>query len=90
MVLHFAAMADALEMVPAILEHDPAAAELMTAPSIHLAEAHPVFRKRLRRFVQGEPGAILIVEFAETSQKRVAGRIASFKTWLKSESCTSI
>lgn len=85
MILHFPAMSDALEMVPPILEHKPAAAELMTAPSIHLADAHPVFSKRLRRFVQGDPGAILIVEFAEASRKELDSRIQALRAWLKSE-----
>jgi FAD/FMN-containing dehydrogenase/Fe-S oxidoreductase len=82
MVLHFARMDQALERVPAILEHQTAAVELMTAPSIMLADGHPAFRPRLRRFVQGHPGAILIVEFAEASQKALTRRIEAFKTWL--------
>ncbi|MEJ2153823.1 MAG: FAD-linked oxidase C-terminal domain-containing protein [Desulfobacteraceae bacterium] len=87
MILHFSQVDQALEMVPAILEHQPAAVELMTAPSIMLADGHPAFRPRLRRFVQGNPGAVLIVEFAEMAQKELAHRIEAFKTWLGRSHC---
>ncbi|MDJ0781001.1 MAG: FAD-linked oxidase C-terminal domain-containing protein [Desulfosarcinaceae bacterium] len=83
MVLHFPGATEALEMVPAILDHQPAAAELMTAPSILLADAHPLYRRRLRRFVQGNPGAILIVEFAEATPEELAGRLSGFGQWLQ-------
>ncbi|MGD9223702.1 MAG: anaerobic glycerol-3-phosphate dehydrogenase subunit C, partial [Desulfobacteraceae bacterium] len=82
MILHFPIVGQALEMVPAILEHQPAAVELMTAPSIMLADNHPGFRPRLRKFVQGNPDAILIVEFAEDSQAEMTHRIDTFKAWL--------
>ncbi len=82
MILHFSRIDQALEMVPAILDHQPAAVELMTAPSIMLADGHPAFRSRLRQFVEGYPGAILIVEFAETGQKALNHRIEAFKSWL--------
>ena len=82
MILHFPKVQQALEMVPAILEHQPAAAELMTSPSIMLADNHPGFRFQLRQFVQGNPGAILIVEFAEQSQAELDHRLETFKTWL--------
>ncbi len=85
MVLHFPKVQQALDMVPAILEHQPAAVELMTSPSIMLADHHPGFRPMLRKFVQGNPGAILIVEFAEGTQGEVDHRIDRFKTWLGKE-----
>jgi FAD/FMN-containing dehydrogenase/Fe-S oxidoreductase len=82
MVLHFAELRQALEMVPPILEHQPAAVELMTAPSIGLADRHPGFQPQLRQFVQGNPGAILIVEFAEASQAALSHGLKIFKKWL--------
>jgi Fe-S oxidoreductase/FAD/FMN-containing dehydrogenase len=82
MILHFSKVDMALEMVPAILEHQPAAVELMTAPSIMMADNHPLFRPRLREFVQGQPGAILIVEFAEAAQAELSRRLDNFKAWL--------
>lgn len=88
MILHFPEVQHALEMVPAILEHRPAAVELMTAPSIMLADNHPGFRPRLRQFIQGSPGAVLIVEFAEQSQAKLDHRIDTLKTWLSKQAYT--
>ncbi len=85
MILHFPNMQEALEMVPAILEHQPAAVELMSSPSIILADNHPGFRSQLRKFVQGNPGAILIVEFSEASQAEMNHRIDLFKAWLSKD-----
>lgn len=82
LILHYSEMQQALEMVPAILEHQPAAVELMTAPSIMMADNHPAFRPKLRQFVQGKPGAILIVEFAENSNTELGHRVDIFRTWL--------
>jgi FAD/FMN-containing dehydrogenase/Fe-S oxidoreductase len=82
LILHYPGMQQALEMVPAILDHMPAAVELMTAPSIMMADNHPAFRPKLRQFVQGKPGAILIVEFAENSQPELGHRLDTFTTWL--------
>jgi FAD/FMN-containing dehydrogenase/Fe-S oxidoreductase len=82
MILHFPKVDGALEMVPAILEHGPSAVELMTAPVIMLADGHRAFSPRLRQFVQGQPGAILIVEFAESSQPEMTHRLDTFQTWL--------
>jgi len=82
LVLHFPDLRQALEMVPPILEHKPAAVELMTSASITLADRHPGFQRQLRQFVQGNPGAILIVEFAETSQAELSHRLEIFKKWL--------
>ncbi len=64
LVLHFTDLRTALETVPVILEHQPAAVELMDHVVIELARGHPVFGLRLKRFVEGRPQAILIVELA--------------------------
>ncbi len=82
LILHYPSMEQALEMVPAILEHQPAAVELMTSPSIKLADGHAGFRPLLRKFVQGNPGAILIVEFGESSQAKVDSGIGKLRAWL--------
>ena len=89
LVLHFPDLQQALEMVPAILEHGPAAVELMTSTSIGLADRHPGFQPRLRQFVQGNPGAILIVEFAEASAAELSHRLETFKKWLSRSGYTA-
>jgi FAD/FMN-containing dehydrogenase/Fe-S oxidoreductase len=87
MILHFASLQRALEAVPSILDHQPAAVEMMTAPSIMVADNHPGFRSQLRKFVQGNPGAILIVEFAEASQAAMTRRIDTFRSRLTKQAC---
>ncbi|HJW82675.1 MAG TPA: FAD-linked oxidase C-terminal domain-containing protein [Anaerolineae bacterium] len=64
MLLHFGDMRSALETVPFILEDDPAAVELLDRVLIRAARAHPEFGPRVNRFVDGDPRAVLIVEFA--------------------------
>lgn len=61
---HFRDLETALRAVPVILDFRVTAVELMTAPTLKLAGDHPVIGPRLRQFVEGQPGAILIVEFA--------------------------
>jgi FAD/FMN-containing dehydrogenase/Fe-S oxidoreductase len=72
MVLHFPRLDSALERVPLILEHHPSAVELMTYPTLKLAHDHAVIGPRLRQFVQGIPGAVLIVEFTADSESELA------------------
>ncbi len=64
MVLHFADLRTTLETVPLLLEHEPAAVEMMDHVIIRLARTHAEFGPRLNRFVEGDPQAILVVEFA--------------------------
>lgn len=64
MILPFNNLPSAIEVVPFILEHPVSAIELMTYPTLKLAHDHPLYGPRLKRFVNGLPGSILIVEFA--------------------------
>ena len=79
MVLHFDDLASALEQVPFILEHQVSAVELVTYPTLKLAYDHGVFGPRLRTFVHGLPGAILIVEFAGQTDDGVAEQTDSLE-----------
>jgi FAD/FMN-containing dehydrogenase/Fe-S oxidoreductase len=71
MILPFADLAGALGKVPFILEQDVAAVELMTHTTLKLADDHVVAGPLLRQFLEGIPGAILIVEFAGTGRDDV-------------------
>jgi FAD/FMN-containing dehydrogenase/Fe-S oxidoreductase len=77
MILQFDELRTALESVPRILEHRPAAVELMTQPTLKLAHDHPVAGRRLRQFVAGLPDAILIVELAGDTGDAVAADAAA-------------
>ncbi len=73
-VLHFDQIRASLDVVPRLLEVDPAAVELFSTVQMELIRKHPVYSKKLTRFVQGQPSDILMVEFfgeteAETTSK---------------------
>jgi len=61
-LLHFDDMRAALEVVPAILDVEPSAIELLDKMLLDLTRNHPDYSKLLT-FVDGDPQAILIVEF---------------------------
>ncbi len=62
LVLQFADLLDALRATPLILEHGPAAIEVIDRYVLDSTRLNPE-ASRLRDFLQGDPAAILIVEF---------------------------
>lgn len=83
MILHFEDLQSALQQVEPILEHEVTAVELMAYQTLKLAHDHPVLGTRLRQFVQGLPGAVLIVEFAGSSVTQLAERAAKLEKQLR-------
>lgn len=70
-LVHFQNMRAALEAVPTILETDPYAVELIGKMLIDLARSKPTYRKLLTA-IQGEPEAVLAVEYSGTSKQELA------------------
>jgi Fe-S oxidoreductase len=62
LVIQFADLLDALAATPAILAHGPAAVEVIDKYVLDSTRLNPE-AARLRDFLKGDPGAILIVEF---------------------------
>jgi FAD/FMN-containing dehydrogenase/Fe-S oxidoreductase len=62
MVVHFTELLDALAATPAILAHGPSAVEVLDKYILDSTRNNPE-ASRLRDFLHGDPGAILIVEF---------------------------
>src|SRR5207237_8797217 len=62
LVVQFADLLDALAAVPAILTHQPAAVEVMDRMILDSTKL-TADAVRLRDFIKGDPGAILIIEF---------------------------
>jgi FAD/FMN-containing dehydrogenase/Fe-S oxidoreductase len=62
LVTHFAELLDALAATPAILAHAPAAVEVLDRYVLNSTRLNPE-ASRLRDFLHGDPGAILLVEF---------------------------
>ena len=82
-ILHFDDLRTAMEEVPFILEGGPSAVELTDRTIIHLARNHPQFAPRLNRFVEGDPEAILIVEFAGDEASYLAAQADSLEKRLR-------
>jgi len=63
-ICHFPTFYAAMDATQHIVKLGPAAVELVDRTMIELARDIPMFRATVDRFVQGEPDAILLTEFA--------------------------
>ncbi len=63
-VCHFTSLRSAMEAVPQIVTLNPSAVELVDDTLLALARENPVFASRIKRFVRGDPKALLLVEFS--------------------------
>lgn len=63
-ICHFPTFYQSMDSVQHIVKLDPAAVELVDRTMIDLARDIPLFAPTVRRFVRGEPQALLLVEFA--------------------------
>ena len=75
-VCHFPTFYAAMESTQHIVELDPAAVELVDRTMIDLARAIPMFAPTVNRFVQGEPDALLLVEFAGEDREEQLASLA--------------
>ena len=74
-LVHFPELKDALESVPAILETNPSAVELIDQMLIKLAKANPAYRSLLSQ-IQGDPEAVLAVEYQGEQANQLSGKEA--------------
>ncbi|MDR1667739.1 MAG: FAD-binding protein [Bacteroidales bacterium] len=75
--IHLHSVEEALRANPIALQHQPEAVELMDRAILNCSKEN-LLQQRNRFFVQGDPGAILIVEFAgddEFALRRRAGQL---------------
>lgn len=70
-VLHFSKVHDALAATPAVLNHRPAAVELIDKLILDAGRANPALARRCD-FLQGDPSALLVVEFFGETDREVA------------------
>ena len=82
LVAHFKNMIEAVETDETVLSHGPSAAELMDRRIIQQAASSPVFQGKTG-FLQGDPGAIVIVEFYGESRKEVEDKLDKLEADLK-------
>lgn len=72
--VQFADILDAMAATPAILEHGPSAVELVDRFLLDMTKGRIEFEP-LRDFIQGDPGAVLIVELMGDDRDELPARI---------------
>jgi FAD/FMN-containing dehydrogenase/Fe-S oxidoreductase len=82
LVVQFADLLEALAATPAILKHGPAAVEVLDRYILDSTRLNPE-AARLRDFLQGEPGAILIVEFYGDQASQLPPRLEALEADLR-------
>lgn len=81
-VVHFRSVAEAADATPFILESRPTAVELMDEVMLRATRSVPAYARMLH-WVQGEPGAVLVVEFGGESEKAVEAQIEALEARLR-------
>jgi len=74
-VCHFPTFHQAMDSAQHIVKLDPSAVELVDRTMIDLSREIPMFRATVDRFVQGEPEALLLVEFAGEDRNEQLGNL---------------
>ncbi len=78
-VLHFKDIFEACDAAPAVLEHGPAAVEFVDDMVLRLARSSLAVSRNMT-FVEGDPGAMLLVEHFGDTEAEVAGKMEAFRT----------
>ncbi len=82
-LVHFDTVRASLEMTPRILEINPSAIELMDKMLMDKTRANPEFAPKLTQFIEGDPAAVLTVEFYGESDAELSGHIDKLRALLK-------
>jgi FAD/FMN-containing dehydrogenase/Fe-S oxidoreductase len=72
-ILEFESVEQACDITPAILETEPAAVELIPRTLIQQARTVPAYARKLG-FVQGDPHALLVIEYTAETQSEAAAK----------------
>lgn len=75
-VVHFRDLLGALEAAQVILPHGPSAVELIDKMMLDMTRAQPDYARRMT-FVEGDPAAVLVVEFAGERGDEVFDRLGA-------------
>ncbi|MBM3262965.1 MAG: FAD-binding protein [candidate division Zixibacteria bacterium] len=81
-IVHFTDLIDSMESTVEIVKTGPAAVELVDKTILDLAK-NSIEAARQRTFIDGDPEAILIVEYYGDSPDELAGRIDALETLLE-------
>jgi FAD/FMN-containing dehydrogenase/Fe-S oxidoreductase len=81
-LLQFAELVASMEATPAILETDPSAVELMGRMLINLTRAQPGYARQIA-LIQGDPEAVLVVEYYGESDAELERKADRLKDHLR-------
>ncbi len=81
-IVHFEALHTALTAVPAILETEPSAVELLDNLGLTMCREVPEYARLLDSFIEGQPNCVLITEFYGVSDSELQAKVARLQTHL--------
>ena len=81
-ICHFSDLIESMEATVEILKTDPSAVELTDKTILDLAKASPAAAHQ-RDFIDGDPEAILMVEYYGETAEEVAGRLDALESLLR-------
>ena len=79
LVVQFRELLEALEATPLILRHHPSAVEVMDSFILDHTRLSPNLQRMRETFVEGEPGALLCIEFYADAQADLPPRLAALE-----------
>ncbi|WP_192821544.1 FAD-binding and (Fe-S)-binding domain-containing protein [Rufibacter sp. LB8] len=80
--VHFNSLLEALHANVIILKHKPLASELVDKYIMDFTKGHPTYQNN-RFFIEGDPAALLMVEFMEASQDIISAKAEALVADLK-------
>lgn len=83
LMIQFATLLDALGATPLILPHGPSAVEVMDQFILDHTKQNPALHRQRQTFVEGDPGAILCVEFYGDRAEDLPPRMAAVERELR-------
>ncbi len=82
-IVHFDSLYEALSAVPAMLEVEPSAVELLDNLGLTMCRDVPEYARLLTTFVEGQPNCVLITEFYGQSERELRGKIENLRQHLR-------
>lgn len=82
-IVHFDSLYEALSAVPAMLEVEPSAIELLDNLGLTMCRDVPEYARLLTTFVEGQPNCVLITEFYGQSERELRDKIQKLRQHLR-------
>ena len=83
LAIQFQDTLEALAATPVILQHRPSAVEIMDKFILDHTKQSPALRRDAKSFVQGDPGALLCVEFYDETPDNLPPRMEALEQDLR-------